>query len=113
MQSREHLIKRTVEALSGAKRATVHCYLATSDMFRDIVFNMSQEEAVAKAVEATKLVRKLTKDDPSQQATRWSYQFSPETFSDTPVEFAVEICEAVKAAWEPTEDNPIIFNRCV
>ncbi|CUS20489.1 LAQU0S01e07756g1_1 [Lachancea quebecensis] len=110
VQSREHLIKRTVESLSGAKRATVHCYLATSDMFRDIVFNMSQEEAVKKAVEATKLVRKLTKDDPTQQATRWSYQFSPETFSDTPPEFALEICEAVKAAWEPTEENPIIFN---
>lgn len=110
VQSREHLIKRTVEALTGAKRATIHTYLATSDMFREIVFNMSQEEAIAKAVEATKLVRKLTKDDPSQKATRWSYEFSPECFSDTPVEFAVEICEAVKAAWEPTVDNPIIFN---
>ncbi|MCB6585607.1 hypothetical protein LI108_13310, partial [Streptococcus gordonii] len=47
---------------------------------------------------------------PSQQATRWSYEFSPECFSDTPGEFAVEICEAVKKAWEPTEENPIIFN---
>ncbi|CAG98836.1 uncharacterized protein KLLA0_F23529g [Kluyveromyces lactis] len=110
VQSREHLIRRTVEALHGAKKATIHTYLATSDMFRDIVFNMSQEEAIAKAVEATKLVRKLTKDDPSQSATQWTYQFSPECFSDTPVEFAVEICEAVKAAWEPTEENPIIFN---
>lgn len=110
VQSREHLIRRTVEALSGAKRATIHTYLATSDKFRDIVFNMSQEEAVKKAVEATKLVRSLTKDDSAQSATRWSYQFSPECFSDTPVEFALEICEAVKAAWEPTEENPIIFN---
>ncbi|KAL3232585.1 2-isopropylmalate synthase [Nakaseomyces bracarensis] len=110
VQSREHLIKRTVESLTGAKRATIHTYLATSDMFREIVFNMSQEEAIEKAVEATKLVRKLTKDDPSQQATHWSYEFSPECFSDTPSEFAVKICEAVKAAWEPTVDNPIIFN---
>ncbi|CAI4763227.1 BBF_collapsed_G0047120.mRNA.1.CDS.1 [Saccharomyces cerevisiae] len=110
VQSREHLIKRTVEALTGAKKATIHTYLATSDMFREIVFNMSREEAISKAVEATKLVRKLTKDDPSQQATRWSYEFSPECFSDTPGEFAVEICEAVKKAWEPTEENPIIFN---
>ncbi|SCV03747.1 LAME_0H12904g1_1 [Lachancea meyersii CBS 8951] len=110
VQSREHLIKRTVESLSGAKKATIHVYLATSDMFRDIVFNMSREEAVVKAVEATKLVRKLTKDDPAQQATEWTYQFSPETFSDTSPEFAVEICEAVKAAWEPTAENPIIFN---
>lgn len=110
VQSREHLIKRTVEALTGAKRATIHTYLATSDMFREIVFNMSQEEAIEKAVEATKLVRKLTKDDPAQQATHWSYEFSPECFSDTPSDFAVKICEAVKAAWEPTIDNPIIFN---
>lgn len=110
VQSREHLIKRTVEALTGAKRASIHTYLATSDLFREVVFNMSQEEAVSKAVAATKLVRKLTKDDPAQQATRWTYQFSPECFSDTPVEFAVEICEAVKAAWEPTEENPIVFN---
>ncbi|CCK71985.1 uncharacterized protein KNAG_0I02000 [Huiozyma naganishii CBS 8797] len=110
VQSREHLIRRTVESLTGAKRATIHTYLATSDMFREIVFNMSQEQAIAKAVEATKLVRKLTKDDPSQQATRWSYEFSPECFSDTPPEFALQICEAVKQAWEPTVDNPIIFN---
>lgn len=110
VQSREHLIRRTVEALSGAKRATIHTYLATSDMFREIVFNMSQEEAIEKAVEATKLVRKLTKDDPNQQSTIWSYEFSPECFSDTPTDFAVKICEAVKAAWEPTVDNPIIFN---
>ncbi|QLG70349.1 hypothetical protein HG535_0A02880 [Zygotorulaspora mrakii] len=110
VQSREHLIKRTVEALTGAKKATIHTYLATSDLFREVVFNMSREEAIVKAVEATKLVRRLTKDDPNQQGTEWSYQFSPETFSDTPVEFAVEICEAVKAAWEPTAENPIIFN---
>ncbi|GCF01425.1 2-isopropylmalate synthase [Zygosaccharomyces mellis] len=110
VQSREHLIRRTVEALTGAKRATVHSYLATSDLFRDVVFKMSREDAIKMAVESTKLVKSLTKDDPNQQATHWTYQFSPETFSDTPAEFAVEICEAVKAAWEPTVESPIIFN---
>lgn len=110
VQSREHLIKRTVESLTGAHSATIHVYLATSDLFRDVVFNMSQQEAIEKAVWATKLVRSLTKDDPAQAATNWHYQFSPECFSDTPVEFAVEICEAVKAAWEPSAENPIIFN---
>lgn len=110
VQSREHLIKRTVEALTGAKRATIHAYLATSDLFRDVVFKMSREDAVKLAVDSTKLIRSLTKDDPNQQATRWTYQFSPETFSDTPTDFALEVCEAVKAAWEPTEENPIIFN---
>lgn len=110
VQSREHLIRRTVESVTGAKKATIHVYLATSDLFREVVFNMTQQEAVEKAVWATKLVRSLTKDDPTQQETEWTYQFSPECFSDTPPEFALEICEAVKAAWEPTAEQPIIFN---
>lgn len=110
VQSREHLIRRTVEALDGAPTAIVHTYLATSDLFRDVVFKMSQEEALEKAVETALLVKSLTKDDPTKQHTKWVYQFSPECFSDTPSEFALEICEAVKKAWEPTVDNPIIFN---
>ncbi|KAH3671895.1 hypothetical protein OGAPHI_000081 [Ogataea philodendri] len=110
VQSREHLIRRTVDSLKGAKRAVVHTYLATSDLFRDVVFGMSQKEAIEKAVQTAKFVRSLTKDDPALKDTVWSYQFSPECFSDTPTEFALEICEAVKAAWEPTEENPIIFN---
>lgn len=109
-QLREHLVRRTVELVKGAKKACIHTYLATSDTFRDVVFNMSKEEAISKAVETTKLVRSLTKDDPAMQDTEWTYQFSPECFSDTPTEFAVEICEAVKAAWEPTVEQPIIFN---
>lgn len=109
-QSREHLVRRTVEALKGANHAIVHTYLATSDLFRDVVFNMSQKEAVEKAVETTKLVRSLTKDDPAMAETKWTYEFSPECFSDTPTDFALEICEAVKKAWEPTVENPIIFN---
>lgn len=110
VQSREHLIRRTIDALKGAPTAVVHTYLATSDLFREVVFKMSQKEAIEKAVETAKLVRSLTKDDPKLQDTKWMYQFSPECFSDTPPEFALEICEAVKAAWEPTVDNPIIFN---
>lgn len=109
-QSRDHLIRRTVESVKGAKKATIHTYLATSDLFRDVVFNMSKEDAIKKAIETTKLVRSLTKDDPNMQDTEWSYEFSPECFSDTPVEFAVEICEVVKNTWEPTVENPIIFN---
>lgn len=109
-QSREHLVRRTVESVLGAKKATIHIYLATSDVFRDVVFNMSQEDAVAKAIETTRLVRSLTKDDPTRQETEWALEFSPECFSDTPTEFAVQICEAVKAVWEPTAENPIIFN---
>ncbi|KAI3404664.2 LEU4 [Candida oxycetoniae] len=109
-QSREPLVRRTIESVKGAKKAIIHIYLATSDVFREVVFGMSQPVAIAKAVEITKLVRKLTKDDPTMQETEWNLEFSPECFSDTPVEFAVEICEAVKKAWEPTLETPMIFN---
>lgn len=107
---REELIRRTVESLKGAKRATVHCYLATLELFRDVVFGMLKQESLKLAVECTKLVRSLTKDDPTQQATHWDYEFSPETFSDTDLDFAVEICTAVMEAWEPLPDHKIIFN---
>ncbi|KAK8073842.1 2-isopropylmalate synthase [Apiospora phragmitis] len=89
---REDLIRRTVDSLKGAKKALLHIYLATSECFRHIY------------------ARSITKDDPSQAGTEWAFEFSPETFSDTSPEFAIKICEAVKAAWEPTEANPIIFN---
>lgn len=107
---REELIKRTVESLKGAKKAILHMYLATSECFRRIVFGMTPEESVALAVKCTKYARSITKDDPAQSGTYWQYEFSPETFSDTSPEFVIQICEAVKAAWEPTEENPIIFN---
>ncbi|EEQ47471.1 2-isopropylmalate synthase [Candida albicans L26] len=107
---RPELIGRTVESLKGAKRATVHIYLATSDCFRNVVFGLSKEESKALAVKCTKLVRQLTKDDLSTAGTDWDFEFSPETFSDTDLDYAVEVCEAVKEAWGPTEDKPIIFN---
>src|SRR5579862_1302745 len=105
---REELIKRTVESVRGAKKAILHLYNATSPCFRQVVFNNTKEETIELAVRCTKLVRHLTKDtDPN---THWSFEYSPETFSATELDFAVEICEAVKAVWEPTVDNPIIFN---
>ncbi|CCX07998.1 hypothetical protein FPQ18DRAFT_314587 [Pyronema domesticum] len=107
---REEFIKRTIESLKGAKKAIVHLYLATSACFREVIFGMSEEESLALAVKCTKLVRSLTKDCPDAQDTEWAYEFSPETFSDTRLDFAVQICEAVKEAWGPTEQNPIIFN---
>lgn len=107
---REELIRRTVESLKGAKKAIVHIYLATSPLFRDVVFNMTEEEAKSLAVKSAKLVRELTKDDPNMRETEWAFEFSPETFSDTPLDFSLAVCEAVKKAWGPTEENPIIFN---
>lgn len=107
---REEFIKRTVESLTGAKKAILHLYLATSECFQRIVFNMTQDESVALAVKCTKYARSITKDDPAQAGTHWQYEFSPECFSDTNGDFVIRICEAVKEAWGPTEDNPIIFN---
>lgn len=107
---RKELIKRTVESLKGANKALLHLYLATSPCFQQIVFNMNNEQSLALAVECTKYARSITKDDPEQAGTEWAYEFSPETFSDSDPEFVIQVCEAVKAAWEPTEQNPIIFN---
>lgn len=107
---REDFIRRTIESMKGANKSIVHLYLATSECFQRIVFGITKEQSVELAVKSTKLVRSLTKDNPDAQGTEWAYEFSPETFSDSSPEFVVEICEAVKAAWEPTKENPIIFN---
>ena len=107
---REDLIRRTVDSLKGAKKGILHLYLATSECFQRIVFGFTPEQSIDLAVKCTKLARSMTKDDPSQAGTEWAYEFSPETFSDSEPEFVVRICEAVKAAWEPSEFNPIIFN---
>lgn len=107
---RKELIRRTVDSLKGAKKAILHLYLATSPCFQQIVFNMNDEETLALAVECTKYARSITKDEPEQAGTEWAYEFSPETFSDSSPEFVIKVCEAVKAAWEPSVENPIIFN---
>ena len=107
---REELIRRTVESLKGAKKALLHIYLATSECFQRIVFGMTEQEGLDLAVKCTKYARSITKDDPAQAGTEWAFEFSPETFSDSRPEFVIKICEAVKAAWGPSVENPIIFN---
>jgi hypothetical protein len=107
---REEFIKRTVDSLKGAKKALLHIYVATSECFQRIVFGMTEDQNVELAVNCTKYARSITKDDPTQAGTEWAFEFSPETFSDTSPEFAIRICEAVKEAWGPTVENPIIFN---
>jgi 2-isopropylmalate synthase len=107
---REEFIKRTVESLKGAKKALLHIYLATSPCFQRIVFDMGEAEQLELAVKCTKYARSITKDDPAQAGTEWAFEFSPETFSDTRPDYAIEICEAVKEAWGPSVENPIIFN---
>ena len=106
-QAREHLIRRTMESLRGARRAIVHVYNATSQPFRDIVFGMSKTEVVNMAVDAVKLIKQLAAEQPD---TEWVLEYSPETFSTTELEFAREICDAVTAAWGATPQNKVILN---
>lgn len=109
---REELIRRTVESVRGCKKVIVHLHVSTSECFRRIVFNKTEKEMVDLAVRCTRLLRRLTKDSPDFEVrkTEWTYEFTPENFQDTSLDFAVQICEAVKAAWEPTVQNQVIFN---
>ena len=106
VQCREHLIKRTFEALEGVKKSIVHIYNSTSTLQRDVVFNKSMEEIKQIAIEGTKLVKSFVKDFPGQV----QLEYSPESFTGTELEYALEVCTAVQDVWEPTKENPIIFN---
>jgi 2-isopropylmalate synthase len=106
-QAREPLIRRSVESLRGARRAIVHVYNATSKPFRENVFGLSKSEVVDMAVAAVRLVRQLTAEQP---ATEWVLEYSPETFTATELDFALEICDAVTAAWGATPENKVILN---
>jgi len=105
--AREPLIRRTFEALKGARRAIVHIYNATSRPFREIVFGMEKAEVVNMAVSAVTLVRQLCAENPD---TEWVLEYSPETFTATELDFALEVCNAVTEAWGATPDNKIILN---
>ncbi|TCT05813.1 2-isopropylmalate synthase [Paralcaligenes ureilyticus] len=106
-QSREDLIRRTVESAAGAKQAIVHLYNACAPAFRKIVFNMSRDEVKEIAISGTRLVKECTAQHPE---TRWRYEYSPEVFSTTEPEFALEVCNAVAQTWQPTPESKIIFN---
>ncbi|KAF9893465.1 hypothetical protein FE257_010777 [Aspergillus nanangensis] len=105
---REECVRRTIEAMRGAKKAIFHLYIASSPQFRELVFKMSEEGLINKAVECTQLIRELTKD--SHSTTEWILELGLEAFEDTPLDFSLRLCEAVKAAWGPCENYPIIFN---
>ncbi|HLU16210.1 MAG TPA: 2-isopropylmalate synthase [Burkholderiaceae bacterium] len=106
-QSREDLIRRTVESLVGAKQAMIHLYNACAPAFRKIVFNMSKEEVKEIALTGTRLIKEITAEHPD---THWRFQYSPEVFSTTEPEFALEVCNAVTELWQPTADNKITLN---
>jgi len=106
-QAREHLIKRSFESLKGAKKAIVHVYNSTSPLQRKVTFGMSRDQIKQIAVDGVKLIRDLL---PELDGTEVRLEYSPESFSDTEVDYALEVCEAVMEAWEPTEKSPIILN---
>jgi 2-isopropylmalate synthase len=106
-QSREDLIRRTIDSLRGAKRAIVHLYNAIAPTFRRTVFGMSREEVREIALSGTRLIRKLTDERPE---TEWVFQYSPETFSMAELDFAKNVCDAVSATWKPTPQRKMIIN---
>ncbi|MGA4508543.1 2-isopropylmalate synthase [Propionibacteriaceae bacterium G1746] len=107
-QAREDLIARTTESLVGARLATIHMYNATAELFRRVVFRMSEEETKALAIRGTELVMKHAEANLGD--VEFGYQYSPEIFTQTPTDFAVEVCNAVADVWQPGEGREIIFN---
>lgn len=107
VQAREHLIHRTFEALQGVKRAIVHVYNSTSRVQRDKVYAKSREEITAIAVFGANMLKDLAAQYPQSE---WIFQYSPESFSQTEPDFAVEICEAVCQVWQPWQGQQVILN---
>ena len=108
VQAREHLIKKTFEAIDGVPNAIIHIYNSTSPLQREITFGGATKSDIKKiAVEGTQLIKELVNTVP---ATNVDLEYSPESFSDTEIEFALEVCEGVMDVWEPTLTRPIILN---
>jgi 2-isopropylmalate synthase len=107
-QAREDLISRTVESLQGADKATVHLYNATAPLFQRVVFGVTEAECIAIATRGTEWVMKYA--DQMLSGTDFGYQYSPEIFTQTPTDFALEVCERVSDVWQPEEGREIILN---
>lgn len=105
-QSREHIIRRTFEALKGCKKAIVHLYNSTSVAQREQVFGKDKKEIIGIATEGAKLIKRLAKED----GGNYLFEYSPESFTGTEPEFALEICNEVIKVLEPTPERPLIIN---
>ena len=106
-QAREPLIARSFEALKGAKKAIVHLYNSTSTVQREQVFKKSRDEIKNIAIQGAEWVRDFAIAAPE---TKWSFQYSPESFTNTEMDYAVEVCDAVINVWQPTPENKVIIN---
>ena len=105
-QAREHIIRKTFEALDGVKNAIVHVYNSTSVAQREQVFRKSKEEIKQIAVDGAKLLQQLTEE----MGANYRFEYSPESFSGTEVDYALEVCNAVLDVWKPTADRKAIIN---
>ncbi len=105
-QAREHIIKKTFEALKGAPHAVVHLYNSTSVEQREQVFKKDKEEIKKIAVDGAKLLKTMA----DQTEGNFTFEYSPESFSQTEVDYALEVCNAVLEVWKPTKDNKAIIN---
>ena len=108
VQAREHLIRKTFEAVRGAKNVIIHFYNSTSTLQRKVVFKKDMQGIIDIAVAGAKLVRELTEAD--QSDTNFRYEYSPESFSGTEMDFAVDICHQVMETLGATKENPVILN---
>ena len=107
VQAREHLIARTFESLKGAKRAVVHVYNSTSRVQREKVYAKNKDEIKEIAITGAKLLKEYAAKYPE---TEWVFQYSPESFSQTETEYAVEVCDAVCKIWQPQQGQEVILN---
>ena len=105
-QCREHLIDKTFESIQGIKNVIVHIYNSTSTLQRDVVFHMDREAIKQIAIDGTKMV----KERAAKFDGNITLEYSPESFTGTEMDFALDICTAVQDVWQPTPDNKIIFN---
>lgn len=105
-QCREELVKRTFESIKGCKQAIVHIYNSTSTLQRDVVFHMDRKQIIDIAVEGTKMVKRYAADFPGKIIL----EYSPESFTGTELDFALDVCTAVQEEWGPTKENPMIIN---
>ncbi len=105
-QCREELVERTFESIQGCKQAIVHIYNSTSTLQRDVVFHMDRAQIINIAVEGTKMVKRHAEKFPG----RIILEYSPESFTGTELDFALDICTAVQEEWGPTKENPMIIN---
>ncbi|MGA2989469.1 MAG: 2-isopropylmalate synthase, partial [Candidatus Korobacteraceae bacterium] len=107
VQAREHLMRQTFEAVQGVHRAIVHVYNSTSILQRDVVFHMDKPAIKEIAVNGARMLRDYAAQYPG---TEWMFEYSPESFTGTEVDYAVEVCEAVMDVWQPTPEWKAIMN---